>query len=79
MATNKTLLAKGIRNLGFLVLLFILSPIALTISYKALDTFTEANLYWAYAFIGLSGVLIIFTLVFAFKTFQILLNALFDS
>jgi len=79
MATNKTLLAKGLRNLGFLVLLFIASPIALTMSYKALDRFTDENMYIAYIFLTVSALLIFFTFYFAFNTFRILLNALFDS
>ena len=79
MATNTTLLAKGLRNLGFLVLLFIASPISLTISYKSLDKFDDDKLFFAYILICLSSILIIYTIFFAFKTFKILLDALFDS
>ena len=79
MATNTTLLAKGLRNLGFLVLLFIASPISLTMSFKAMNKLADEKIFIAYIFIGLSAILIIFTIYFAFKTFKILLNALFDS
>jgi len=79
MATNTTLLAKGLRNLGFLVLLFIASPIALTISYKALESYADDKLYIAYILLVFSALLMFFTFYFAFKTFKILLNAIFDS
>ena len=80
MATNKKLLEKGLKYLGFLVLLFIASPIALSLSYKALSLYEEGQEYAiAMVFLILSCVLVIFTVYFAFKTFKIILNAIFDS
>lgn len=80
MATNTKLLQKGLRYLGFLLLLFIVSPIALSISYKALSLYQEGfqrNI--AIVFLIVSCLLIIFTVYFAFKVFKIILSAIFDS
>jgi hypothetical protein len=78
MSTNIKILAKGLKQLGFLVFLFILSPITLTIGFKALKKFTETpKIYAAYGIVLVAGLLIIFTIIFAFKTFKTLLNALF--
>ena len=80
MSTNVNLLGKGLKQLGVLVLLFILSPITLTMGFKSLKKFTEApKIYAAYGIIILGGLCIIFTIIFAFKTFKTLLNALFDN
>lgn len=79
MATNTTLLAKGLRNLGLLVLLFIASPISLTMSYKAIAIYTDWKIYLAYTLLFISVLLILFTLYFAFKTFKTLMDAIFDS
>lgn len=80
MATNKKLLEKGGKYLGFLILLFILSPIALSFSFKALSLYKEGYQYGvALVALILSGLLVIFTVYFAFKTFKIILSAIFDS
>lgn len=80
MATNKRLLEKGLKYLGVLVLLFIASPIALSFSYKALSLYKEGQQYViAMIFLVLSCLLTIFTVYFAFKTFKIILKAIFDS
>lgn len=80
MATNKKLLEKGLKHLGVLVLLFIASPIALSLSYKALSLYKDGNQYvFTVIFLILSGLLTLFTVFFAFKTFKIILNAIFDS
>jgi hypothetical protein len=80
MSTNVNLLGKGLKYLGFLVLLFIASPISLTMGFKALNTFKNTeNEYISYLIIGLATILIIFTIYFAFKTFQILLKAIFND
>ena len=80
MSTNFNLLGKGLKQLGFLVLLFILSPISLTIGFKALNKLNEypKNLI-AYVILGMSFLLITFTIIFAFKTFKTLLKAFFDN
>lgn len=80
MSTNISLLVKGLKYLGFLVLLFIASPLALTISFKALKKFentTKENL--SYLLITIACILTVFTIYFAFKTFKILIKALFNN
>ncbi len=80
MATDTTLLGKALIRLGILILLFIASPIIITMSFKAIDNFTEApKLYFAYLFFGLGCLLIIFTVYFAFKTFGVLQKAIFGK
>jgi hypothetical protein len=80
MSTNVNLLGKGLKQLGVLVLLFILSPITLTMGFKALKKFTEApKIYAAYGILLAGGIITIFTIIFAFRTFKTLLNALFDN
>ena len=80
MSTDTNLLGKGLIRLGILVFFFIISPISMTMSFKALDKFTAApKVYFAYAFIGLSSLLVIFTVYFAFKTFGVLQKAIFNK
>lgn len=80
MSTDIKLLQKGLIKLGFLLLLFILTPILLTISYKALARFTEApKIFIAYGLLIASGILLIYTLIFAIKTFKVLLDAFFTN
>ena len=80
MSTNISLLAKGLKYLGILLLLFIASPISLTISFKALKKFENTpKEIWSYLMIFTAALLIIFTLFFAFKTFSILLKAIFNN
>ncbi|MGJ8744382.1 DUF6095 family protein [Polaribacter sp.] len=80
MSTDVKILGKGLKYLGILVLFFIAAPITLTMGFKALKKFTEApKIYAAYALIFVGGLLILFTIYFAFKTFQTLLNALFTK
>ena len=80
MSTDTNLLGKGLIRLGVLVFFFIISPISITMSFKALNKFKEApKVYFAYAFICLSCLLVIFTVYFAFKTFGILQKAIFNK
>lgn len=80
MSISKSLLAKGFKQLLFLIPLFILSPILLTIAFRALKKFTESpQIYIAYAFLVFSILLILFSLYFAFKTFGTILNAFFNK
>ncbi|WP_439131627.1 DUF6095 family protein [Polaribacter sp.] len=80
MSTDTTLLGKGLIRLGVLILLFIVSPIIITMSFKAIDNFTEApKIYFAYLFLALSCLVVIFTIYFAFKTFGILQKAIFNK
>ena len=80
MSTDLKLLGKGLKNLGFLIFLFILSPISLTMGFKAIKKYTESpQIYMAYGILCIGIILIIFTIFFAFRTFKILLNALFKD
>lgn len=80
MSTDVNLLGKGLIKLGILVFLFIASPIVLTMGFKALDKFTETpKLYFAYLIIVIGFSLLIYTIYFAYKTFQILLKAIFNN
>ena len=80
MATDTNLLGKSLIRLGILILLFIVSPIIITMSFKALDKFTEApNIYFAYLFLAIGFLLVIFTMYYAFKTFGILQKAIFNK
>jgi len=70
MSTDYNTLSKGLIRLAVLVFLFIVTPILITMSFKALNNFTEApRIYFAYALVVLSFALLIFTIIFAFKTF----------
>lgn len=80
MSTNVNLLGKGLKNLAILIFLFIASPITLTMGFKALQKFDNTpKVYWSYLIIALAGILIIFTIFFAFKTFKTLLKAFFND
>jgi hypothetical protein len=75
-----SLLGKGLKYLSILLLLFIASPISLTISFKALKKFENTpKEIWSYLMVVAAALLIIFTLFFAFKTFSILLKAIFNN
>lgn len=80
MSTDVNLLGKALIRLGILVLLFIVTPVLITISFKAVDKFTEApNLYLAYALVVMGFALLFYTIYFAFKTFGVLQNAFFKN
>ena len=80
MSTDMSLLGKGLKYLGILLLLFIASPISLTIGFKALKKFENTpKEIWSYLIIVAAALLIIFTIFFAFKTFTILLKAIFNN
>jgi hypothetical protein len=80
MSTDLNLLSKGLIRLGVLVFLFIATPITITFGFKALDKFTEApKMYFAYAILLVGLALLIFTIYFAFKTFRIISNSLFNK
>ncbi|WP_298765961.1 DUF6095 family protein [uncultured Polaribacter sp.] len=80
MSTNTNLLAKGLKNLAILVGLFIAAPLTLTMAFKALKKFENTpKEYISYMLLAVAGLLIIFTIYFAFKTFQVLLKAIFNN
>lgn len=80
MSTNVNVLAKGLKRLAILIFLFIVSPIALTMGFKALKVYENTpKAFLAYGLIIIAGLLILFTVFFAIKTFKILLNAFFND
>ncbi|QNM86824.1 hypothetical protein H9W90_06860 [Polaribacter pectinis] len=80
MSTDLNLLGKGLKYLGLLVFLFIASPITLTMGFKALKKFENTpKEYISYILLTVAVILIIFSIFFAFRTFKILLNALFNN
>lgn len=80
MSTNYNTLSKGLIRLAALVFLFITTPILITMSFKALNNFTEApRIYFAYALVVISFAILIFTIIFAFKTFKLLLDSFFNK
>ncbi|HCY97132.1 DUF6095 family protein [uncultured Polaribacter sp.] len=80
MSTNVNLLGKGLKYLGVLIFLFIAAPISLTMAFKALKKFEDTpNEYLSYLILAAAGILMVFTIFFAFKTIKILLNAIFNT
>ena len=80
MSINVNLLGKGLKYLGILIFLFIISPIALTIGFKALKKFENTpKEFLSYIILFTAGIITIYTIYFAFKTFRILLKALFND
>jgi hypothetical protein len=79
MSTNVKTLGKGLKQLALLLFLFILSPIILNIGFKAVAKPDEIQPFFGYGILVLATLLILFSIYFAFKTFNTLLNALFDS
>lgn len=80
MSTNLHLLAKGLKQIGLLLFLFIISPITLTIGFKALKKFEGTpKIYLAYLILFVAVVLVVFTIYFAFRAFKTLLNSLFNN
>ena len=78
MSVNQELLGKGVKKLLLLILLLIVSPITLNIAFKALNKM-EDSMFMAYGILALAIVLIISTLILAFKTFKTFLDALFNK
>mgnify|MGYP000669295613 CR=1 FL=1 len=80
MSTDTNLLGKGLVRLGFLVLLFIISPIVITMSFKAFEKYTGTpEIYLAYVMLVIGCILLIFTVYYAFKTFGLLKKAIFNE
>ncbi|MFY0629301.1 MAG: hypothetical protein JXR05_02900 [Flavobacteriaceae bacterium] len=77
---NTDLLGKGFKRLLILLLLFIASPIFLSISFKALRIYKKGTPYFfSLVSIVLCSILILYTVYFAFKTFRIILDSLFSE
>lgn len=71
---------KPIKNLLFLVALLIISPIILTIAFKAQKIYIHYPEKIIFYILLISGIfLILFTVYWGFKTFQTFLNILFNK
>lgn len=69
---------KPIKKILFLLGLLIVSPLILSIGFKAQRIYNEGfSVYISWFLISLGGILTLFTVYFGFKTFQSLLNVLF--
>lgn len=79
MSINTNLLSKGLKQLLFLILLLIVSPISLSIAFKALNKFEDDSMWIAYLILGTAALLVLITLILAFKTFKTFLDSLFNS
>ncbi|MDA9339681.1 DUF6095 family protein [Polaribacter sp.] len=80
MSTDVNLLGKALIRLAILVFLFVISPISLTIAFKAIKLYTEGLAYWlSIIFLISAGCLLIFTIFFAFKTFSKISKAIFNK
>lgn len=78
MSINTDLLGKGIKQLLVLILLLIISPITLNIAFKALNKM-EDSMWLAYLMLAFAIILIVTTIVLAFKTFKTFLDGLFNK
>lgn len=77
---NAKLLGSGLQKLGILLFLLISTPLLLTFGFKALKKYGDTPQEWvAFVLLGLSGILLVFTIFFAFKTFKTLLDGFFKD
>tara|TARA_R110002073_G_scaffold8207_7_gene45950 strand:+ start:58433 stop:58678 length:246 start_codon:yes stop_codon:yes gene_type:complete len=80
MGTDFNILSKGLKQLGFLLLLLIASPVLLSMSFKAISIYKEGTQYWlSIVFLIFSSLMMLFTIFFAFRAFRTILNALFQD
>ncbi|AUC14591.1 hypothetical protein BTO06_05320 [Tenacibaculum sp. SZ-18] len=71
---------KPIKNFLILLLLLMVSPLLLSLSFRMLRTFKEMpKILIAYIVLGISIFLVLFTVYFGFKSFKTLLNYLFEK
>ncbi|MFY9241390.1 MAG: DUF6095 family protein [Polaribacter sp.] len=77
---DRELLSKSFIKLGILVFLFILSPIVITMGFKALKLYTESpNFLIAYIILFIGFCLLIFSIFLAFRTFKEIGDAFFKK
>lgn len=80
MGTNFNTLGKGLKQLLILLSLLIISPILLSMSFKAIRIYKEGLEYGlSITFLVISSLLMLFTIFFAFKTFRTILSSLFQD
>lgn len=77
---NTDLLGIGLKRLMILILLFIASPILLSMSYKAIKIYDDGLPYFiSLVSIIICSLLILYTVYFAIKTFRIIMDSLFSE
>lgn len=80
LMANTKILQSGLKYLGILLFLLIASPLLLTLGFKALKLYNQTPQKWvSFLIIGFAAVMILFTILFAFKTFRILMDAFFKE
>lgn len=80
MGTNFKVLGKGLKQLGILLFLLILSPILLSLGFKALSLYNEGSeQIFSWVLVVVAGILMLFTIYYAFRTFKTILNSLFHE
>ncbi|MBE7629998.1 DUF6095 family protein [Tenacibaculum piscium] len=78
--TKKTTKKNVLKRFFILLGLLSVSPIVITIGFKALKIYTEnPEKYIAYFLVALGVFLILFSVYYGFKTIKTFLDALFDA
>ncbi|MCF2873214.1 MULTISPECIES: DUF6095 family protein [unclassified Tenacibaculum] len=78
--TKTTTFDKVVKRFLILLGLLIVSPIVLSIGFKAFRVFTESpKNYIAYTLLTLGGFLILFTVYYGFRTIKAFLDNLFQK
>jgi len=80
MRTDFNILGKGLKQLGILLLLLIVSPILLSFGFKALALYEEGpERIFSWVVVVIAGILMLFTILYAFRTFRTILSSLFHE
>ncbi len=80
MSTDVNLLGKSLIRLAILILLFIISPISLTIAFKAIKRYPDGLAHGLSTLsLILAGILLVFTIYFTLKTFLKISEAIFNK
>ena len=80
MATDFKILGRGLKQLAILLLLMIASPILLSLAFKALAVYKEGTgLIVSWIFLVISALLMLFTILYAFRTFRTILSSIFHE
>lgn len=75
-----TTFETGIKKLLVFLGLLIISPLILSIAFKALRAFKDApKVFIAYGLLAIGILLILFTVYYGFKTFKTILDHLFSK
>ncbi len=71
---------SGVKKLLIFLGLLIVSPIVLSLGFKALRVFKEApKIFIAYGLLVVGGFLLVFAVYYGFKTFKTILDSLFNQ